>query len=228
MRNLEKFAVLLRWNFLERIAFALSEGDPTFQGKRDSLFRPLAVIAIYCGLSANTLSILGAVFACFAAIVIFHPILASVLLAISLFLDGLDGVVARATKTTSKIGEVLDIVCDTVGVLAIVTGLMVWGYLSAPAYWAYVAVLVSYTSLSSFKSEVLTGKYRSIGSRVVVTSYVGLCLALAAFIPVAVVQYDLVSYGVLGVTLVLLFNLLWDIVGISGRALRNRYLHLTQ
>src|ERR1044072_4593998 len=93
--------LLLAWNVLERTAFRLSCGDPTFQNRRDIIFHPFARLAVQMQLSANQISLLGVVFALFSAVVVVEPLLASVLLSVSLFLDGLDGVVARLTKTAS-------------------------------------------------------------------------------------------------------------------------------
>src|SRR5438128_1788200 len=114
---------LLRWNVLERAAFRLSKGDPTFQDRRDIIFRPFARAVLRIGLGANSISLLGVAFAIGSAVLVPEPLLASLLLSISLFLDGLDGVVARLNKTANVSGEVFDISCDTVGVLSILTGL---------------------------------------------------------------------------------------------------------
>jgi phosphatidylglycerophosphate synthase len=204
--------IALNWNVLERAAFRLSHGDPTFQDRRDIIFYPFARVAVRMRLSANSISLLGVAFAIGSAVLVPEPLLASLLLSISLFLDGLDGVVARLTKTASVKGEVFDIFCDTAGVLSILTGLSFWGYLSFNHLGLFATVLIFYTVLSSFKSQQILGKYRSIGSRVVVTSYIALCLAIGQFQPSFLIDSSVMDYGISAISFVLVANLAWDLV----------------
>jgi phosphatidylglycerophosphate synthase len=209
---------LLRWNLLERAALRISKGDPTFQGPRDVLFASIAKAAVSMGISADLLSVLGLAFAIFASILIYDPLFAGILLAVSLFLDGLDGVVARLTGTASVRGELLDVFCDTVGTLFMMAGLVYTNYLSPIYFVIFFTVLVVYTAVSAVKSNILFGKYRSIGSRVAATSYIIGCLLMSQFFGDDVLHSALVNYGVLFVALLLLCNLVWDSLGILVRA----------
>lgn len=209
-----------RWNVLERGALLLSEGDPTFQGKRDDLFKPFAEMAIKARLSANALSLLGLCFAILASLFVFEPLVAGILLAISLVLDGLDGVVARLTKQCTPRGEIIDVACDTAGVLVILTGLAFWNYLDNFLFVTYTIVLLTYTTMSVLKSQAIIQKYRSIGSRVVITTYIAICLAAAQFAPHLIADYHLVNWGVIFISILLLVNLLMDLIGMGVRIYR--------
>jgi phosphatidylglycerophosphate synthase len=210
-RSIQK---LIRWNLLERAALAVSGGDPTLQGSRDVLFRSFAKAVVRMGFNADLLSVVGLAFAIFASLLISEPLLAGALLALSLFFDGLDGVVARLTGTANVRGEILDVFCDTVGTLFIMAGLVFANYLSSACFIFYSVVLVTYTIISATKSNLLIGKYRSIGSRVVVTSYVTVYLVVNQFLPNEALHFIIVSYGVLFVAMILLFNIAWDLIGV--------------
>jgi phosphatidylglycerophosphate synthase len=219
-KTLTQIGRSLRWNFLERTAFFLSKGDPTLQGRRDILFLPIATKLVALGLTANALSLFGLMFAACAALFITRPLIAGLFLGLSLFLDGLDGVVARMTKTANPKGEVLDVFCDTFGVLIIMVGLAASGYLSMSYLAFYSVVLVAYTVVSTAKSEILLGKFRSIGSRVVITSYVALCLVAGQFMHHMLDDVPIINIGVLVVTVILLLNLIWDGMIVVDRYVR--------
>jgi phosphatidylglycerophosphate synthase len=201
---------ILQWNLLEKAALTLSFGDPTFQSARDVLFAPIARIFIRLGATADGISIAGVTLALVASCVIFEPALAGALLAISLFLDGIDGVVARATGTASVRGEILDIACDTIGIISMIIGLVVWGDLKPITGIVFVATTMAYTYLSAIKSKQLIGKYRSVGSRVILTSYVAVCLLFREFSASMEIHSHAIEYGVRVVTSVLLLNLMLD------------------
>jgi hypothetical protein len=76
---------------------------------------------------------------------------------------------------------------------------------------------VTYTLISSAKSKALLGKYRSIGSRVAITSYVAVCLAASQFLPQGATATLFMNEGLLFLTMLLGFNLLWDCFGFAFR-----------
>ncbi|WP_142252675.1 CDP-alcohol phosphatidyltransferase family protein [Bradyrhizobium sp. UNPF46] len=205
----------LRWNILESIAFRLSDGDPTLQGRRDRLLGVPAHALIRLGFSADSISVLGLFLAICSSFLMDSPAIAALLLTLSLLCDGLDGVVARLSETATARGEILDIFCDTAGVLFVMAGLTVVGSLEFTQLLFYSVVLVAYTITSSVKSRMLIGKYRSIGSRVLVTAYVVLCLAIDQFEPGFLRQK--VTLGVVVVTIVLIANLAMDGLFLTSR-----------
>ena len=75
------------------------------------------------GVTANQLTVAGAVFGVLAgvAIALGHPLVGLALILVNRLLDGLDGAVARATRPTD-FGGYLDIVCDYVFYLAVPVG----------------------------------------------------------------------------------------------------------
>ncbi|HLZ99170.1 MAG TPA: CDP-alcohol phosphatidyltransferase family protein [Steroidobacteraceae bacterium] len=209
-----KICVTLRWNLLERVARGVSDGDPTFQGSRDFLLRPIAKCCIAIGLTADVISLLGLFFATLATYAIYlkMPVFAIGLLGSSLALDGLDGVVARLMKQTTAKGEIVDVACDTLGTLLILIGLTGAGYISIGDTVSYALVLTLYTACSSGKGKILAGKYQSIGSRVAFAVYVILWLVIFACSGESI-YLPAFRFGVLAIALVLLGNLGWDLIG---------------
>jgi phosphatidylglycerophosphate synthase len=206
-----------RWNFLERGAAFISPDDPTFQSHRDFIFRPVAKVIIRMGIAADVLSVAGCLLAIFAATVMLNPWLSALLLVASLLLDGIDGVVARLARTANTNGEILDIACDTSGIVAAMSGLVYWGHLDLFGFIIFSIVYLSYVFVSAIKSKAILGKYRSVGSRVVLTSYLVVCLGLSGFQFSLLSLPQLISYGTAFITIMLLLNLLWDILNlVSG------------
>lgn len=92
--------------------------DPTNTWLIHPLSRTLLGWAVRHGISANMVSTSGLVFGAAAALAYLqwqHPSMATIGLLLSLFwlvADGLDGMIARATGTSSAAGRVLDGLCD--------------------------------------------------------------------------------------------------------------------
>jgi phosphatidylglycerophosphate synthase len=168
----------LSWNIIEATAFHLSKGDPTFQGERDRLFARLADLCIKTGVRENHVSIIGLAAAAIGAVVLFNPLLAAVFLVINLLCDGLDGVIARRRGAPTRSGEIIDITCDTVSLLLLALGLKYYDFIPLNVYLFYSFILVLYTSVSAKKHLLLTGRVRSIGSRVVATSAIIIILLM--------------------------------------------------
>ena len=151
--------VSLNRNVLERLAFSLSNGDPTLQGTRDKVFRPIAKTLAKLGLTADLLSLLGLTFAVFAAasVACNWLLAAGIFLSLSLLIDGLDGVVARLMGSANSRGELLDVFCDTAGVLSIMVGMTEAGFVTVSSLVLYAVSLALYTIVSSVKSSILIG-----------------------------------------------------------------------
>lgn len=96
------------------------------------LSRTVATAFIKMGISANSVSLLGLSCLAGAALLFaygswpFGSLAGIVLLFVSHVLDGADGQIARATGTSSRVGEIIDGLCDYVG----------YGFL----YWALYIV----------------------------------------------------------------------------------------
>lgn len=87
-------------------------------------------------ISANTLSVMAMLFAIVAGVAYFFAFTTHYLLIVALFfllfnglLDGLDGALARRTKTTSKYGDFLDHVIDRYADVFVICGIFLGGYL---------------------------------------------------------------------------------------------------
>jgi phosphatidylglycerophosphate synthase len=101
---------------------------------------PIGKAAGNLGLSANVLSIL-ALLASVAAAVLYSKsdaLLGALVLILSVFLDMLDGAVARATQTASKFGAVLDHVLDRYVEYFVVIGIVAGGL--ANWFWGLFAL----------------------------------------------------------------------------------------
>ncbi len=98
------------------------------------------------GVTANQLTLAGAVFGGLAgvAIALGHPLAGLALILANRLLDGLDGAVARASRPTD-FGGYLDIVCDYVFYLAVPLG---FGF-AAPQNLPYALVLVATFTLTA-------------------------------------------------------------------------------
>ena len=98
------------------------------------------------GVTANQLTLAGAVFGALAgvAIALGHPLAGLALILANRLLDGLDGAVARASRPTD-FGGYLDIVCDYVFYLAVPLG---FGF-AAPQNLPYALVLVATFTLTA-------------------------------------------------------------------------------
>jgi len=103
------------------------------------LGRLLLAPAIRAGISANAVSVAGLAFGAGAALAYsqwHHPAWAIVGLVLSvgwLVMDGLDGMVARATGTASPLGRALDGLCDH-GVFALLYVVLAWS-IGTPGAW---------------------------------------------------------------------------------------------
>jgi CDP-diacylglycerol--glycerol-3-phosphate 3-phosphatidyltransferase/archaetidylinositol phosphate synthase len=93
------------------------------------------------GISPNTLSILAALASVAAALLYIRgtAILGALVLLGSAFLDVLDGAVARATKSTSRFGSVLDHVLDRYVEYIVVIGIVAGGF--ASWFWGLFALI---------------------------------------------------------------------------------------
>jgi phosphatidylglycerophosphate synthase len=170
-----------KWNVIEQAAMNVFDGDPTLQGLRDNLFSPLADALHFFRLSPNSVSLAGVILAVFAGISLESHFWAAVLISVSLLLDGVDGVVARKFNQESVGGEYVDVVCDTFGLLFIVSAAVFYGYAHFSIVLAYSIMLLVYTWISAKRSKLLIGKFRSVGSRMVVTSVLSISLFASAF-----------------------------------------------
>ena len=101
---------------------------------------PIGKTLARIGLTANSVTVLGFLVTLVAAFVIAtgHPVVAGIVLLGGALFDSLDGVVARATGTSSKRGAFLDSTLDRLSDAAIFTGL-IWRFTAGPdaSVWAF-------------------------------------------------------------------------------------------
>jgi phosphatidylglycerophosphate synthase len=113
--------------------------DPTNRWIVHLAGRALLPATLRAGISANSVSLAGLLFGAGGAWAFYHwrePWLATLgLLLCTLWMiaDGLDGMVARATRTTSQVGRILDGICDH-GVFVLVYVALA-ASLHSPAAW---------------------------------------------------------------------------------------------
>ena len=102
---------------------------------------PLGKAVGNLGISPNALSILSALVGVASAMLYFRgvPLLGASVLLLSAFVDMLDGAVARATKTASRFGAVLDHVLDRYVEYFIVIGIVAGGF--ANWFWGVFALI---------------------------------------------------------------------------------------
>ena len=112
-----------------------------FREKYENAMLPIGKAAGNLGLSANVLSILALLVSVAAAVLYSRSdaLLGALVLLLSVFLDMLDGAVARATQTASKFGAVLDHVLDRYVEYFVVIGIVAGGF--ATWFWGLFALI---------------------------------------------------------------------------------------
>ena len=92
---------------------------------RNRIFRPLSYILTKIGLTPNSLSLLGVLFMLGFVLALKKNIyLSFVFFVLSIFADGVDGVLARYQKVSSDRGRFIDRVCDNTSLFLFVLGLI--------------------------------------------------------------------------------------------------------
>ena len=157
-------------NMLENIADRVSNGDPTWVKLRDFYFAPFANILLKLGITPNSVSLLGLVFAVWAAVISSSLFVFTLLIMLNLACDGIDGVMARKSNSDSDIGSIIDITCDTLSVIVVAAGLMVSGQISFYVGVPYMVTVVLYTARSAVKNKLLRETFLSVGSRIMAFS----------------------------------------------------------
>ncbi len=142
------------------------QGDPTLEKYRTNLLRREAIFLYRIGVTPNIASFLGLASAIFAALLLEYSIVAGCFMALSLFWDGIDGVITRANGIDNKYGSIIDISCDTIGNITILTSFYFHGYIYLPILCLSILIIVLYTILSAWKSRVVVGSFRSVGTRI--------------------------------------------------------------
>lgn len=174
-------------NFMERMADDISGGDPTWTKFRDVHFAPLANFLSTIGLTPNSVSFLGLAFAVCAAFVPDNLIAFTLLIFLNLVCDGIDGVMARKSNSSSDIGSIIDVSCDTLSVIIVAVGLMLGEQISLLIGIFYVFVVALYTVRSAVKNKLLRKTFLSVGSRIMAFS------GLVLIAPISLVAQDLQS-----------------------------------
>lgn len=157
-------------NVIEKAAYDMTNGDPTFQKLRDRLFRSPAKLLLGMGLTANFISILGVFFAIAAAFSPNNAVVFSIFIVLNLICDGLDGVVARYSNTDNDFGSILDVSCDTFSLIVVSAGLYFYEYLSLAVFLSYSLIVLLYTYRAALKTKIIDKVFLSVGSRVVAFS----------------------------------------------------------
>lgn len=93
------------------------------------LFTPLAGVLVKVGVSPDIVTIVGTLGVCFSALA-FYPrhafLVGTLLIAVFVFADTLDGIMARMSGRSSRWGAFLDSTLDRVADAAIFGGLVLW------------------------------------------------------------------------------------------------------
>ena len=112
-----------------------------FREKYENAMLPIGKAVGNLGLNANALSILALIVSVAAAVLYSRSdaILGALVLILSVFLDMLDGAVARATQTASKFGAVLDHVLDRYVEYFVVIGIVAGGF--TDWFWGLFALI---------------------------------------------------------------------------------------
>jgi phosphatidylglycerophosphate synthase len=168
-------------------------------GWKDRIERALYPFASRLPIPPNFITLLSAAAAIaagyFAAMT--EPVYAAVLLAVSAFLDVLDGTVAKSQGRASARGAFYDRVADRISDFAILSGIFLGGYIDGTLFLA--AVFFVYTA--SYESSVLesllkapVGEKMSWRSIRLLVLFFGLLLQQPYYATIAVLAIGVVSF----------------------------------
>lgn len=101
-----------------------------------------------------------------------------ILTALVIWMDGLDGYVARKFNETSKAGAVIDILCDRIVEQVYWVGYLALGWV---ALWVPIVVLVRGVSVDGLRSLALEQGYTAFGSSTMMQSKIGWLLVSSPF-----------------------------------------------
>ncbi len=138
------------------------------RNKSEKLFQSLATILIKNGVSPNSVTLSALILAIISGILYYfkHPIIAALLLALSGFLDMLDGMIARTAKMETKLGNFLDSLIDRYSDFIPIIAIGIAGL----SGWIYVALAIFGSMIPSYtraKLELNLGQERTKGNTVV-------------------------------------------------------------
>lgn len=112
-----------------------------FREMYENAMLPLGRVVAGLGISPNMISVIAAFVSLGAAVLYFRgaALIGACVLLVSAFLDMVDGAVARATKTASRFGAVLDHVLDRYVEYVVVVGIVAGGF--ANWFWGAFALI---------------------------------------------------------------------------------------
>jgi phosphatidylglycerophosphate synthase len=102
----------------------ISQWVRTWYGK---VLNPFLEILVWLGITANMLTVISMLIMILAGILfaLAQPIVGAGVLMFGGFLDGIDGALARVSRTRSPFGAFLDSICDHCGDFAVYVGLLI-------------------------------------------------------------------------------------------------------
>lgn len=124
----------------------------------------IASVFVSAGISANTLTFVGLIFAILYFIILYfyrNPIIGALLVALSAFMDGIDGEVARLSRTAGPRGAFIDSSLDRIEDIFYISGFLFFQINSI-----LIALLVGFSLSISYiraKGELLGLKMEGIG-----------------------------------------------------------------
>jgi CDP-diacylglycerol--glycerol-3-phosphate 3-phosphatidyltransferase/archaetidylinositol phosphate synthase len=171
-----------------------------FRERYENAMLPLGRAVGSLGISPNMLSVFAAILGALASLWYVRGIalLGALVLLVSTFFDMLDGAVARATKTSSRFGSVLDHVLDRYVEYALVIGIVAGGF--ADWFWGIFALigmlLASYTRAAAESVGGLSSCTVGIAER---QEKLLLILVGSVLVPVwpSALQYAMILVGLL-------------------------------
>lgn len=184
-----------------------------FENIKSILFKPLVFVLIKLQISANFVSYLSAIVGLIAVLYMWYDIkLATIFLILSLILDGLDGSLARATKTNNLNGSLTDCFTDLIVISASSIGLIATGLVNPIIGGIY---LVSYPLLITF--SVLRNILNCPKKYVFRPRFI----VYAIFIFYAFSSINILNIILAPISLILLFQVTTDFYFLKNASLKN-------
>jgi phosphatidylglycerophosphate synthase len=152
-------------NTFKKIMLYRLKSDLTFEAFRDKFLMQPATFVYSLGITPNALSIVGIFIIIIAMFLLKYPILAAFLILLNLFIDGLDGVVARRHNLKSFAGSIIDTTCDTLGSVITIIGFSLFYNIELAAMILWIMSVLIYSLITALHSIKVSERSKVLGFR---------------------------------------------------------------
>ena len=170
--------------------------------KKGVFFSPLLHLLIKLKISANMVSYFSAIIGLVSTVYLFFDIkISAILLIISFIIDGIDGSLARITKTDNIQGSITDCLCDQVVISSSTIGLMSIGILNPIIGGLYLVTYPLVITFAILRNLINQPRFYVFRPRII---------GYLVFIVYAFTKIDIINLVTLILSLTLIFQVITD------------------